>query len=126
MRALWRWCLWVGACVAAVATVAACPHRRTHVYRTAALREWILAATKTTTLRYGGQLQHPSKFDDTIDYSNTIGYDTTAYPEKWESVTHSVHAPPASAKPTEFSTSFRLGETEFTNPDKADEYRRTW
>lgn len=85
-----------------------------------------LEATKTTTLRYGGSLQHPAKFDDTIDYSNTIGYDTTAYPEKWESVTHSVHAPPAVAKPTEFSTSFHLGETEFTNPSKAEEYRQKW
>lgn len=83
-------------------------------------------ATKTTTLRYGGQLTSKTKYDDTIDYSNTVGYDTTAYPDKWESVTHSVHTTPGGAKPTEFSTSFHLGETEFTNPEKAEEYRAKW
>lgn len=85
-----------------------------------------LEATKTTTLRYGGQLTHKARFDDTIDYGNTIGYDKTAYPEKWESVTHSVHAPPVTAKPTEFSTSFKLPDNAYTSPGKAEEYRDAW
>lgn len=84
------------------------------------------AATKTTTMRYGGQLQHSAKFDDTIDYGNTIGYDKSAAPASWKSVTQSVHAPPAVAKPTEFSTSFKLGTNEFTDAAKADEYRSKW
>lgn len=83
-------------------------------------------ATGVKHRKFGAKLTKKEAFDSTIDYSNTIGYDKKSYPETWESVTRSVHKHPATAKPTEFSTSFKLATNEMADDSKTEEYRRRW
>lgn len=76
--------------------------------------------------KYGAQFKKDSQFDDTINYKDTIGYDTMNYSDKWQTVTQSVHTNPGAAKATEFSTSFHMVDTELIASGKQDEYRERW
>ncbi|MDR3738657.1 MAG: hypothetical protein P4L40_06515 [Terracidiphilus sp.] len=59
-----------------------------------------------------------------IDYGNIVGYDKTASPAVWKSVTQAAFVAPTEAAPTEFSTTFKT--LSHPTSDTLDAYSKRW
>lgn len=59
-----------------------------------------------------------------IDYGNVVGYDKTASPAVWKSVTAATYVPPGVTPTQEFASSFKT----LSNPTQSDldEHRKRW